>query len=719
MIRRLVTYNFACIVFLGDITYNGGEECPSSAARLSTLLEDTSFFPFLFSQASLTCITSRLPSIMPNHRSPQQSKTKTHNTPVAPSLYIGIKPTALRSPRETMDVNCTSQLLIWPRRRRRPREDVGFVLGWIHHQGHRETVICAGILPPNLPLSDYKQRIQSCKNFKIKGKSNGDVPLAENLQIVAIWRASPTTSLDNWKDESVRRRVLTQQRKGYPWWVDDEKADEEILQHKQVIFYDPPSRSNFAAHLQSEFNGYGDDTIWPDVLEKLNHANDLMNLLVNNDPIQTGTDDAPRSPSTEVDKDKVPSDSPDMQGSSWVRMVLDLPRHHSMTYLHITKRRRGLDGFLSWFSFISFLRCLTLWPSRRADKDPSVAVGSRHLFHSRSQRAHSFVHNWNEYISSTLDFSLGVGVAFLLFMAWRFSNPDRNLWSYYTHARIATFEYHYEFISWLENFPAGFKLNVTLTKKMGNAIRSLMQGQRSLMESSFWNAEMGQNFVLPLLIVVSGGCGFSSLLALLMDLWRLETGYAWLLANIFRYIYRVELFLLSALFRLFRGKKRNVLRQRTDSMQYDSMQLLVGTLCLCVCVFLWTTLMVYYSSCMLASLLLNLPVIVLWATYAACESLPLATVVWRLYRPEWFSANVYLDRLSGDSDTVQVARLCSVPEPLGKLLLSRLVKHLAHVATYLATNLAEVILPNNKQFSCCIPLHAWMCELYQDQTTWR
>lgn len=87
MIRRLVTYNFACIVFLGDITYNGGEECPSSAARLSTLLEDTSFFPFLFSQASLTCITSRLPSIMPNHRSPQQSKTKTHNTPVAPSLY--------------------------------------------------------------------------------------------------------------------------------------------------------------------------------------------------------------------------------------------------------------------------------------------------------------------------------------------------------------------------------------------------------------------------------------------------------------------------------------------------------------------------------------------------------------------------------------------------------------------------------------------------------
>ena len=51
---------------------------------------------------------------------------------------------------------------------------------------------------------------------------------------------------------------------------------------------------------------------------------------------------------------------------------------------------------------------------------------------------------------------------------------------------------------------------------------------------------------------------------------------------------------LSSLWRLFRGKKRNVLRGRIDSCDYSLDQLLLGTLLFTLLVFLFPTTFVYY-----------------------------------------------------------------------------------------------------------------------------
>jgi hypothetical protein len=380
-------------------------------------------------------------------------------------------------------------------------------------------------------------------------------------------------------------------------------------------------------------------------------------------------------------------------------------------------------GVRSWLWFLSLVRCLSSLPSSDTDKQKCTHAcrhcGKASPFLSRSKGAQSFVAGWDRYLETTLDFSLGVGAALLLFTAWRYSNAQYNdVWSYYAGARRWSLTSLSEAVSGLEEFPAGFKLNVSLTQKMGHAIRSLINLQQQWLESTIWNLEYGQAFFLPLLFTISGTCGWSSLLAVVMDLCRLETFHLWILTNAFRYMYRTELFLLSALFRLFRGKKRNVLRQRTDSMQYDAMQLLVGTIGFCICIFLWTTMMIYYTFFVITNLVFNLPVIFLWLSYVACRGIPWGSLGWRLCRPRWFSKTVYLESMSTDEqDDVRVSKLCSIAESPIKLFVSSLSVHIIPLVSWLFNVLLEAILPRvSNKAPCSMPLSHFMDKFCQKES---
>ena len=59
-------------------------------------------------------------------------------------------------------------------------------------------------------------------------------------------------------------------------------------------------------------------------------------------------------------------------------------------------------------------------------------------------------------------------------------------------------------------------------------------------------------------------------------------------------IYDWQLSILISLFHLFRGKKRNILRNRIDSCDYDLDQLLLGTIMFTLLAFLFPTVMVFY-----------------------------------------------------------------------------------------------------------------------------
>lgn len=66
----------------------------------------------------------------------------------------------------------------------------------------------------------------------------------------------------------------------------------------------------------------------------------------------------------------------------------------------------------------------------------------------------------------------------------------------------------------------------------------------------------------------------------------------------FEYFFRlfnIQIRGLTALFRLFLGKKQNPLRERVDSCQYKADQLFVGTLLFTILLFLMPTTWVYYT----------------------------------------------------------------------------------------------------------------------------
>jgi phosphatidylinositol glycan class Q protein len=280
------------------------------------------------------------------------------------------------------------------------------------------------------------------------------------------------------------------------------------------------------------------------------------------------------------------------------------------------------------------------------------------------------VASWDRFLSATLDALLGLLIALLLLLAMRYTN----IASYSVTIQQGSLRILQTYIAWLERFPAGFKLNVELTHNMGHELRNLIGMHQQLLESTLWNVEYCQTWGIPILAFVAATFGWTTFLAVVVDLWRLQIIYAIVLAFSFRNLYKAELYLLSALWRLFRGKKRNVLRQRTDSMQYDAMQLLVGTIGFCICIFLWTTILVYYTFFMVWNVLMHLPLLLLWVAYIFSRAIPLGRLWWRIFRPNWFAKNVHVQTLKEDDDDdhgggdVLVTRLCTIAESPASIL---------------------------------------------------
>lgn len=79
-------------------------------------------------------------------------------------------------------------------------------------------------------------------------------------------------------------------------------------------------------------------------------------------------------------------------------------------------------------------------------------------------------------------------------------------------------------------------------------------------------------------------------------------------------IYSWQLTIITSLFHLFRGKKRNVLRNRIDSCDYELDQLLLGTILFTLLFFLLPTVVVFYATFALA----RVGVIVVKASLDGC-----------------------------------------------------------------------------------------------------
>ena len=145
-------------------------------------------------------------------------------------------------------------------------------------------------------------------------------------------------------------------------------------------------------------------------------------------------------------------------------------------------------------------------------------------------------------------------------------------------------------IRWLMSYPGGLKLNTELAAFLGDLFLWVIE---------YWSTT-ASILITPHLPTIFYFIGYSSFagasmpIAICSDLLSLLTIHIYSFYVASAKIFNWQLTIISSLFHLFRGKKRNVLRNRIDNCGYDLDQLLLGTILFTLLFFLLPTVVVFY-----------------------------------------------------------------------------------------------------------------------------
>uniref|UniRef100_A0A6I8RL57 Phosphatidylinositol glycan anchor biosynthesis class Q n=1 Tax=Xenopus tropicalis TaxID=8364 RepID=A0A6I8RL57_XENTR len=174
------------------------------------------------------------------------------------------------------------------------------------------------------------------------------------------------------------------------------------------------------------------------------------------------------------------------------------------------------------------------------------------------------------------------------------------------------------------------------------------------------------SFLYPFFILwyigLSACLGLSVALSILSDIIALLTFHIYCFYVYGARLYCFKMHGLSSLWRLFRGKKWNVLRQRVDSCSYDLDQLFLGTLLFTILLFLLPTTALYYLVFTLLRLLVVLVQGVIHLIVDLLNTLPLYAMVLRLCRSYRLAAGVKFRML--EQQTGKPLRLLMQINPL-------------------------------------------------------
>ncbi|XP_041737604.2 phosphatidylinositol N-acetylglucosaminyltransferase subunit Q-like [Coregonus clupeaformis] len=191
----------------------------------------------------------------------------------------------------------------------------------------------------------------------------------------------------------------------------------------------------------------------------------------------------------------------------------------------------------------------------------------------------------NIFVSFFVDVSLG-----LLLISWLYrENRIGKLANTLVPAADRVAKELEELLQWLMGAPAGLKMNRALDQVLGRFF---------LYHIHLWISyiHLMSPFIEMILwyVGLSACLGLTFALSLLSDITALLTFHIYCFYVYGARLYCMKVYGLSSLWRLFRGKKWNVLRQRVDSCSYDLDQLFIGTLLFTILLFLLPTTALYY-----------------------------------------------------------------------------------------------------------------------------
>ncbi|KAI8638825.1 N-acetylglucosaminyl transferase component-domain-containing protein [Parasitella parasitica] len=181
---------------------------------------------------------------------------------------------------------------------------------------------------------------------------------------------------------------------------------------------------------------------------------------------------------------------------------------------------------------------------------------------------------------------------------------------------------------WFLESPAGLKLNHELGSFLSELFLWLIR---------LWTlcTQTVQPFTPQIihLIGLSGIFGVTMIISLSSDFLAFMTLHVYCFYMVAARIFNWQLVILSSLFNLFRGKKRNILRNRIDSCDYDLDQLLLGTSLFTLLTFLFPTILIYYLTFALGRVGVIFFLAVMETILAFFNHFPLFAIMLRLKDP--------------------------------------------------------------------------------------
>ncbi|KAL9420990.1 hypothetical protein AB3S75_038538 [Citrus x aurantiifolia] len=209
---------------------------------------------------------------------------------------------------------------------------------------------------------------------------------------------------------------------------------------------------------------------------------------------------------------------------------------------------------------------------------------------------------------------------------------------------------------WLMGVPAGFKLNTELAGVLGMISLNAIQ-----IWSTLWF------FVDSLLVYLVKGLAILGILfgmtvpaALVRDMILLVTLHVSTLHWMISLLYSQQIQALAALWRLFRGRKCNPLRQRLDSYEYTVKQHIVGSLLFTPLLLLLPTTSVFYLFFTMMNTSISLICMLIEVIISIIHATPCIKIVLWLVRRRRFPAGIWFEIVTCHSNSVNSPEIVSL-----------------------------------------------------------
>ncbi|ODV86436.1 hypothetical protein CANARDRAFT_6908 [[Candida] arabinofermentans NRRL YB-2248] len=204
----------------------------------------------------------------------------------------------------------------------------------------------------------------------------------------------------------------------------------------------------------------------------------------------------------------------------------------------------------------------------------------------------------------------------------------------------------FQMINWLMNSPAGFKLNNELSSFFGDLFIWVL---------TFWNNSIltlilkNTSIMLTIISFLVKYGGLTILFAALIDVINIITFQIYCFYFASTRVFNWQSHILRSLFRLFYGKKYNILRNRIDNNDYEFDQLLFGIIIFTMLVYLMPTVIAFYLNFVVVRMLCMASNLVLEAGLITLNHLPIVVFLLKLKNKDRLPGGVVLNSLV-DSD---------------------------------------------------------------------